>query len=46
MDIAELDINAVCFGILCNFPQYGGNKALQNMGQHEAKMHEPKFSKL
>lgn len=26
MDIAELDINAVCFGILCNFPQFCGEE--------------------
>ena len=26
MDIAELDINAVCFGILCNFPQFFGEE--------------------
>lgn len=26
MDIAERDINAVCFGILCNFPQFCGEE--------------------
>ena len=26
MDIAELDVNAVCFGILCNFPQFCGEE--------------------
>ena len=26
MDIAELDVNAVCLGILCNFPQFCGEE--------------------
>ena len=26
MDVAELDVNAVCFGILCNFPQFCGEE--------------------
>ena len=26
MDIEELDINAVCFGILCNFPHFCGEE--------------------